>query len=534
MAADDRKFMQVMPESTGDRVAMFHSFDIEINSQQNESLVVAGKTLIGVTSTTQAKVVGYWDDPDNAGEAVIYTILDPGYEQKTFSAGETVNIDGQPVGVVVTAYCRYVPVSTLVSGDNPLYRQLIDSEGAAYVRHAEGSPQFDAFGKMQISQATIVSEHILQYGIHADAFTDTVVGTASIVHQPNHSGALLSVDAASGDQIERIQNAYNRYQAGKSQLVELTCACGDSGKANNVREWGYADADDGLLFRLDGTTLQVVQRSSVTGSVVETVIDQANWNGDKLDGSGPSAMNLDVTMDNIYWIDFQWLGGGRVRMGAIAPDGSRVVGHTFENANANALPYMRTGTLPMYWNNENTGATAGTSELKVWCGVVKTEGSFNPQYDKFSSTSPVTTISSTTTFTPIFSGRAAQTFNGLDNRIWGLPYHLELIAGAADPLEIQLVKNTSLTGAAFGAVGGNSMMEIDTAATASTGGEVVATYMAVSHTHEDLAEIFSELSEKITRKADITDAPDHYTIQARLMIAGSVDVRVAMNWKEIP
>ncbi len=143
--------------------------------------------------------------------------------------------------------------------------------------------------------------------------------------------------------MSRTSNRYHYYQPGVGNLVIITLAHGDVGKTGNIREWGYADERNGLLFRLSGTTLQVVLRSDTTGDVVEEVVDRTNWNGDKLDGSGTSGMTIDITKANFFWIDFAWLGVGPARFGILSPDGARWACHTFKNPNTKIGAYMATG-----------------------------------------------------------------------------------------------------------------------------------------------------------------------------------------------
>jgi len=69
------------------------------------------------------------------------------------------------------------------------------------------------------------------------------------------------------------------------------------------------------MFRNINGDFAVCVRSSASGTKTETVILQEDFNKDTVDGTGLSRMNLDLTYDNIYWIDIQWLGGGRVRFG---------------------------------------------------------------------------------------------------------------------------------------------------------------------------------------------------------------------------
>ena len=56
------------------------------------------------------------------------------------------------------------------------------------------------------------------------------------------------------------------------------------------------------FFEQNGTDLRVVIRDDGSGSVVDSVVSQANWNVDKLDGTGASGITIDTTKDNIYFI----------------------------------------------------------------------------------------------------------------------------------------------------------------------------------------------------------------------------------------
>ena len=165
-----------------------------------------------------------------------------------------------------------------------------------------------------------------------------------------------SAGTASGDRAYRTTNQYHPYKPATSNLIYTSVACGDAGKTNVVREWGYFDDLNGFGFRLSGTTLQVFIRSDVTGSVVDTVVNQANWNDNILDNNTASDFVLDVTKLNVYWMDFEWMGTGTVRLGVLTPDGRRITCHTFENTNNVTLPFMRTATLPLRWGIKNTAA----------------------------------------------------------------------------------------------------------------------------------------------------------------------------------
>jgi hypothetical protein len=106
---------------------------------------------------------------------------------------------------------------------------------------------------------------------------------------------------------------------------------------------GYFGANNGIFLEQDGTTVNLVKRSYISGSVVDTKVAQASWNGDKLNGTGDSGLTLDLTKSQIFWIDVEWLGVGSVRCGFII-NGEYYVAHTFHHANVLDSVYMTTAT----------------------------------------------------------------------------------------------------------------------------------------------------------------------------------------------
>jgi hypothetical protein len=67
--------------------------------------------------------------------------------------------------------------------------------------------------------------------------------------------------------------------------------------------------DDAAMFGCNGATFGIIHR--VGG--VETFIPQTSWSEDKLNGSGPSNVLLDITKGTIYAVQMQYLGFGPIR-----------------------------------------------------------------------------------------------------------------------------------------------------------------------------------------------------------------------------
>src|SRR5271157_494548 len=177
-----------------------------------------------------------------------------------------------------------------------------------------GGSAGDAFGRLRTATPVFLFDAQFQYSTQPILFQTSVVGSGSVAKTANESSLTLSTGGTtSGWGAINQTKQYMHYEPGKSQQILMTGVLG--AKTSNVRSRiGYFDANDGMYFEQDGTAgMSVNLRSSVTGSPVNTTVAQANWNFDKMDGTGPSGANLDFTKTQIYTIDFQWLGVGRVR-----------------------------------------------------------------------------------------------------------------------------------------------------------------------------------------------------------------------------
>lgn len=102
------------------------------------------------------------------------------------------------------------------------------------------------------------------------------------------ASSLMGVSAGTaGVRVRQTMRRFN-YQPGKGQLVLMTFAMG-AAAAGITRRVGQFDANNGLFLEQISTGPGFVVRSSVSGAPVDFRVDQANWNLDRLDGSGPSA-----------------------------------------------------------------------------------------------------------------------------------------------------------------------------------------------------------------------------------------------------
>lgn len=393
---------------------------------------------------------------------------------------------------------------------DPTHKLSVNASGAASVTFAEGQPILTGFGALMTSNQRALGVYESSQDSYDDLFTVSETGGTS-TYVSSQSAHVLAVDGVSGSDVSRTTNRYHYYLPGSSNLVMMTVATGDAGKTGNRRRWGAFDDNDGVFFELDETTLKVVVRSSVSGSVVETKVAQSAWNNDKVDGTGLSTFNVDVTKINVWWIDYQWLGGGRVRFGVFSPDGERVVCHSFENAGAYPVAYMRTGTLPLRTQNVNHATTGSTSELREQCLAIYTEGNIQDYTFWRKADIDVTSASVTASETQLFSVRAKPTIAGKYNAVQAYPEALNIHTD--QPLVITIWQNTDVTAGSWSIVT-DSSLDANTDGTVDYGNAIkfLKVFLPAGTHHYDLHEYFEMNDEGIM----MTPAgPEIWTISAK-------------------
>jgi hypothetical protein len=406
----------------------------------------------------------------------------------------------------------------LVDRDDPTIGQRVDNKGAAYTTFADGSPQFDAFGRMVSSQ--VKAAFTLDFSCKCDPRGVSNVLTGGGAWVVEDSGALmLSTDTVLGSSASVQTDEYYRYTAGFSTSLVFTMSCGDSGKEGVVRRVGAFDLEDGIFFQIDENGLNVVIRNSINSS--ERVISRQDFNGDKLDGTGISGLDVDLTKDNIYWIDYQWLGAGAVSFGMFA-NGEKVLLHREGHFNQLNHSYMVSGSRPFRIEQTNTGTPASGSEFRLFCLSVITDDSSEPV--KFDRTSPLTISETYDTANDVHmvSIRPKQ-FNSsgvVNRRKVGIPE--AMISGISETKGVFLVKliaNAEIVGGTWDS--SNNIVEINTGATITGGVEV---NQRLVKTDGDVMELFrGNEAPLIKRKADSNETETLSLVFKRLR-GGSIDV----------
>lgn len=240
-----------------------------------------------------------------------------------------------------------------------------------------GSTAYDAFGRLRVSNPLTIfdSKNVLSKN---SFFDESTVNGGTVTYTSNSSTVNLNITEAAGSKTIRQSKRVMSYQPGKSLLILNTFVM-NTATANLKQKIGAFDANNGIFFTADGTTLKIVRRTYTSGTSTDNEVSQSSWNGDKLDGTGASGYTLDITKSNILFMDFEWLGVGSVRVGFVI-DGKFITAHTFNNANSLTTVYMQTANLPIRYEIERVGTlSAGTYTLKQICSTCMSEGGYSPE-----------------------------------------------------------------------------------------------------------------------------------------------------------
>lgn len=399
---------------------------------------------------------------------------------------------------------------------------------------AEGSgnvnfygPALDAFGRVRISTPLTLFDSTNRY--ESDPHFDTSTSTGgSVTHLPNESTVRMDVTTSSGSEVVRQTYKVFPYQPGKSLLVLATFVM-NTAKTGLRQRVGYFNVQNGVYLQQNDTTVSFVLRSYTGGSVDESrAVTQANWNGDKLDGTGKSGYTLDLTKSQIMFVDIEWLGVGSVRCGFII-DGKFIIAHTFHNANTYNTVYMTTATLPVRYEITNTSATASASSLKQICSSVLSEGGYE-QVAADSIIRRTTALSSiSTTFLPVLSLRIAS--DALGSVI--LPNRIAVVPTSSDTFEVALIKNATLTGASYNTTD-FLHVDYDITASALTGGTIVQTDFVVS-TNQSSGNLTAPTGYNFDLQLGVSIAgvSDVYTLAVRTVSGSGGSVYAAMSFYDL-
>ena len=388
----------------------------------------------------------------------------------------------------------------------------------------------DAFGRQRVSNPLTLFDSSHRYKDNG-LWNTATTGTASATFNTNQGLVDLTVNSAINAEVVRETTKVFAYQPGKSLLVMNTFVM-EPAKTGLRQRVGYYGASNGMYVELDGSTLNLVERTSVGGSLAETRVVQSSWNGDKLDGTGPSGLTLDISKAQIFWMDIEWLGVGSVRLGFII-NGQYITCHTFHHANIITSTYITTASLPLRYEIKNTAGTSGNSVLKQICSTVISEGGYELRGLQQAVNIPVNaprTLGTAGTYYPVVGLRLKTTT--LDAIV--ILTAISMMPISTGAYAWQVIASGTISGGAWASAGVDSAVEYNLTGTSAAGGRILASgYFNASNQGLTQVDILKEALFKFQLERNgLTGVP--YQLALVIASSGGNDTVVAsVDWEEV-
>lgn len=280
-----------------------------------------------------------------------------------------------------------------------------------------------------------------------------------------------------------------------------------------------ADATMTGTYSLSATTaVASVARTLAGVAPTDNWVAQTSWNKDKADGTDHLPL-LDWEKGNVFQIQYQWLGFGRIIFSVEDPgDGEYNPVHSIDFANTSTTPTVYAPSLPIYIGAKNT---TNTTDIVMYSASVGgfTEGLRNGGHVHHGISNAATGI---TTETPVLTIHNSHLYAGKENRNLIKLIFLSIATEGTKNSTIKIYTGCTLTDASFSAIGTYSMVEYDTSATAVSGcTEQFALGMAKSD------------SETLDLEQKTFYLPPGRFLTITATSSASVDVTASFNWEEL-
>lgn len=383
------------------------------------------------------------------------------------------------------------------------------------------SGAIDAFGRLRVASPSTIFDIKQLYDKQSLFFDEDITdnsGNATSTHSTTDAATTMHVE--NNDTIIRQTKMRYNYQPGKSQLYLLTGVLG-AGVSNVRRRIGAFDANDGLFFELNDSTLSVVVRKGAS----DTSVASASWNIDPMDGTGPSGVTIDTSKAQIFVIDYEWLGVGRVRFGFVV-DGKIYYCHHSMHANSVTAVYMSTSNHPVRYETSSTG---GTGDLIHICSSVVSEGGFEPLGVLRSHSTGTTHVDASVANTAyaILGIRLKSTH--LDAAV--IPLNVCAISETNDDFRWVVSLNPTIAGTFTYSNLDNSACQTAAGATANTVSDF-GEILAQGYVSTDTLQVSADLHNALRPGSLIDGTPDELVLTVQPLSADT-DIQAAINWREL-
>jgi len=170
----------------------------------------------------------------------------------------------------------------------------------------------------------------------------------------------VNVDIANGDTAEEVA----------SKIAETDfSSTGDGWTAYAVDAKAYliynsvGDLTGSMTVGFTTSTNIAASNNEISPGVlpIDTWFNQTEWNVDPGNGNGPSGLNIDPTLGNVFQIQYAWLGFGAVHFMAVTPSGRLDIVHTIHYSNTASVTSIERPSNPIGVIIKNKGSTTAST-----------------------------------------------------------------------------------------------------------------------------------------------------------------------------
>ena len=237
----------------------------------------------------------------------------------------------------------------------------------------------DAFGRLRVSQLTTQFDGKQLHDALPLYYDVEEIGTGAAAHSTTNAESTFTTAASSDAVVMQTKQRFN-YMTGKSALGMQTFR-NFNHETNIIKRVGYFTSNtatpfasdyDGFYLESDGTNINFVISKGGTANTIA----QSSWNGDKVDGTGASGVDLDLgteTGNLLLWYQYEWLGIGSISMGFVV-NNIFIQCHREDHILGDGV-YMQSPNQCLRAEIRQTGAGSGT--LRYICSTFNIEGALD-------------------------------------------------------------------------------------------------------------------------------------------------------------
>jgi len=329
--------------------------------------------------------------------------------------------------------------------------------------------------KLKTSSSLITFFNTFNFGKETESWDEQLTNGGTCEHVSDLGQVALTVDSTVGSETVRQTKATMEYIPGNSNV--LTFATKLSPQTEGIRQrLGLFDVEDGVYFEDDGTDYYCVLRSSIGGTVNEIRVARADWNGDKLDGTGQSGITINFEYSQLLDIEYEWYGLGNISLNFLINNDTITI-HTFRISNYQESKSFKTPHLPLRLEITNVDGAVGFHTLYQGSNSLMQDGLYerlgipkNISISGINTSLTYRTLPIADKFYPLISLRLKE--DAL--RSVAFPTYFHTATKDNTSLAYEVIVNPTLTGAAFtGHPDPNSFVEYDISSTSFVGGTVL-------------------------------------------------------------